>query len=167
MADSISRTVTKPEEINGAVNWVDAMTMKGLERGPVEITLGRPEKGRTSPQNSRYHAMMGDIRKQAVITMPGRRIVLADYDADECKALLVIWFANEREIQGDPLSKPPRTVMCPITGQSISIRPSTKDWGKKDASDFMEFLFALGADTGVQWSEPALKEYENYREATK
>lgn len=168
MAESITKIVHNVEQVNPCLNWMDGMLCKGLESGPVSVTLGRPEAARTGPQNSKSHAMYEDIRKMAVIPMPGRRIVMADYQSDEVKALLVMWFSNERELEGRPLSKPPRTVLCPITGQNITVRPSTaEDFGKRDTAEFVEWLYATGTQSGVRWSEPAMKEYESYREARK
>lgn len=166
MADSITKTVESREQLIKCLNWMDGMICKGLETGPVAVTLGRPESARTGPQNSKSHAMYEDIRKMAVIALPGRRIVMADYDPSEAKALLVMWFANERALEGRPLSKPPRTVMCPITGENITVRPSTaEDFGKRDTAEFVEWLYATGTQAGVKWSEPAMKEYQSYREA--
>lgn len=168
MAQQLTRIITKPEEINPAINWADTNTLKALATGPVQWTLGRPEAARTGPQNSKSHAMYEDIRKMAVISLPGRRIVMADYDPAEAKALLVVWFANERALEGRPLSKPPRTVLCPITGQNITVRPSTaEDFGKRDTAEFVEWLYATGTQSGVQWSEPAMKEYEEYAKNAK
>jgi hypothetical protein len=165
MADSVTKIVHAKEQVNACINWLDTMICKGLDGGPVAITLGRPEENRNSPTNARFHAMIADLQKQAVITMPGRRITLADYDMDACKALLVMWFARERELNGEPLTKPPRSIIDPVSGEKISIRPSTAKWGKRDASDFIEFLFQIGADCKVAWGDPALKEFEQYREA--
>lgn len=165
MAQQITRIITRPEEINPAINWADDMTLKALAGGPVQWTLGRLEKRRNSLVNAKLHAMIADIQAQGVISMPGRRVKLSDYDTDALKALLVIWFANEREMNGEPLTKAPRSIICPVTGERVSIRPSTAEWGQRDACDFVEFLYSVGNDAGVRWSEPALKAYEYMREA--
>lgn len=162
---SISKTVTDVAQLNALMGWVGGMVGKALEAGPVEVTLGRPEEIRNSVQNSRYHAMLSDLHKQAVISIPGRRITLSDYDSDTCKALLVMWFARERELNGEPLARPPRSITDPMSGEQITIRPSTTKWSKRDASDFVEFLYSLGADCKVVWGDPALKQYQEYRQA--
>lgn len=168
MGKTVKCIIREPADINRAFNWADPLILKALEGGPVQMTLGRPEAARTGPQNAKSHAMYEDIRKMAVIPLPGKRIVMADYDPAEAKALLVMWFANERELEGRPLSKPPRTVLCPITGQNITVRPSTaEDFGKRDTAEFVEWLYATGTQAGVKWSEPAMKEYQSYREAQK
>lgn len=165
MAESITKTVHQIEQVNPAINWVDSALCKALQGGPICITLHRPEPPRTSDTNAKFHAMIADIQRQAVITMPGRRVVMSEYDTDAVKALLVIWFAKERELNGEPLSKPPRSLIDPVSGERVSIRPSTAQWGKRDASDFIEFLYSVGNDGGVRWSEPAMKAYEEMRES--
>lgn len=165
MSSQITKTVHQIEHVNQAVNWVDTMICKGLESGPVSVTLGRPQKRRNSLSNAKLHAMIGDIQAQGVISMPGRRVTLSEYDTDALKALLVIWFANERAMNGEPLTRPPRSILCPVTGERVSIRPSTAEWGQKDAGEFIEFLYATGNDAGVRWSDPALKAYEEMRES--
>jgi hypothetical protein len=140
---------------------------KALESGAVGIEYYRPdlEEEKSDNQREKFHAMINDVNKTGVITMPGKRIVMINYDADQCKALLVMWFANEKALLGEKLPKPPSNFTDPLTGQNITIRPSTKTWGKKLTCDFVEFLYATGALAGVKWSEPALKEYQSYKEA--
>lgn len=111
-------------------------------------------------QREKFHAMIGDIKKTGVITIPGRRIVMNDYDNEQCKALLVMWFTNEVEGTDIAIPNPPRHFMCPITGENITIRPSTIKWGKKLTCAFTEWLYATGALAGVSWSEESLKYYE-------
>lgn len=163
-----SAIVKSKQEVNKLLNWIDGNVCKALDGGPVEVVLKRPEANRTFPQNSKFHSMISDIHKYAVIKIPGRRIVMRDFDYDAAKALLVVWFANERQDEGRPLKKPPRTVVCPMTGERITVRPSTvDDFTKSDTVEFIEWLYALGTINDVKWSEPALKEYETYREASR
>lgn len=165
MADSIEITIAEKDQLRPKMDQAWKLVCKGIEAGPVLLTLGRPKKRRNSMTNARLHAMISDIQRLGVISMPGRRIALSEYDTDALKALLVIWFANEREMNGEPLTKAPRSIICPVTGERVSIRPSTADWGQKDACDFVDFLYSVGNDAGVRWSEPALKAYESMREA--
>lgn len=152
---------------NNLNGWLKTANSRGRSISVTAITDDEPDfdTDKSSTQNARFHAMIGDINKTGVITIPGRRIVMSDYDADQCKALLVMWFAAEKEQLGEPLPNPPRSFIDPISGQSISIRPSTTTWGKKLTCQFVEFLYATGAMSDTKWSEPALKEYEQYREA--
>lgn len=160
------RTVKTPEEKAQGIAWASAVIDRGLPGGAVDIIIARHDPERSNPQNSKAHAMYADIHRDAVIVMPGRRVVLGTYTQDEVKALLVVWFANERALEGRPLKKPPRTVTCPITGLNITIRPSTAtDFGKRDTIELIEWLYAFGCNSGVTWSEKALAEYSQYRES--
>lgn len=111
--------------------------------------------------------MIGDIAKQAVFKTTAATVRMADYDIDEAKALLVRWFERECVQLGEPLLHGSRIVVCPFTGEQITIRPSTTKFLKKETINFIEWLYATGADGNVKWSEKALKEYENYRQAQK
>jgi NinB protein len=177
------KVVSELSKVTKAVNWLDGAFCKIIESGKAaSFIVGTEEEmklvhkafmdmladeltdKRTIPQNDKIHCMFADM-KSGVIKMIGKRVVLADYQPDELKALLVMWFANEMELMGTPLAKPPKTIIDPISGQLISIRPSTKDFGKKVMSDFVEWLYALGAESGVKWSEKALECYQEYRQA--
>jgi hypothetical protein len=160
------RTAKTADDKAQCIAWASAVLDRGLPGGAVDIIIARHDPARSNPQNSKAHAMYADIHRDAVIVMPGRRVVLSIYGVDEVKALLVVWFANERSLEGRPLKKPPRTVTCPITGQNITVRPSTVDgFSKADTVEFIEWLYALGTNAGVKWSEKAMAEYDSYKEA--
>jgi len=144
--------------------WLRKAIKLGAVRIVAENTDGE-EEPKSDIQREKFHAMIGDINKTGVIVMPGRRVVLSDYDPEQCKALLVMWFANEKAAMGEALKKPPRHFTCPLTGEEITIRPSTIQWGKKLTCEFVEYLYATGAMTNTVWSEKALEAYESYREA--
>jgi hypothetical protein len=119
-------------------------------------------------QREKFHAMIGDIQKTGIITIPGRRIVMANYTPEKCKALLVMWFCNEiKELNDEKIKipNPPESFDCPLTGETITIRPSTTKWGKKLTCVFVDWLYATGSMAGVRWSEKGLEAYELYREA--
>lgn len=161
----IRKTLSKKESINKALNWADGDLLNIISGGNsayIEIGVYDPK---SSQQNAKYHAMIGDIHKSAVFRLPGRMIVLRDYDIDEVKALLIVWFAKEMEITGKKLKKPQRVVIDPFTGENITVRPSSIDFEKEEANNFIEFLYATGSESGVKWSEPAMKEWKSYREA--
>lgn len=167
MANRLTKIIDGEIQVKPFIQALEAKILSALPGGAVAVDLYRPEDQKSDSQRCKFHAMIGDINKTGVIKIPGRTIRMADYDADQCKALLVMWFANEKQDMGEPLSKPPRSFLDPITGQSITIRPSTIDWGKKLTGEFVEWLYVIGACSGVIWSEPALKEYESYKESQK
>lgn len=159
----VRNKVAQLPEINKALNWLDGCLYKIIQGGKeAYIEVGIFEDDRSAESNSKFHAMISDIGKTGVIKMIGKRIILSDYSTDELKALLVHWFANEMQLNGTPLPKPPHHMTCPMTGEKISIRPSTTSFSKSVASQFIEFLYATGSQANVTWSEPALKEYERY-----
>lgn len=159
------KRIAKKESINKLVNWVDGEAFKIIESGKVAQVTVEEYDPRSDAANRRYHAMIGDIHAQAMYKMPGKIIRLSDYDSDQVKALLIMWFAIDLESMGEPLKKPPRKVIDPFTGESYTVRPSSTDFDKQEAGKFIEWLYATGAETGVRWSEPALKEYETHRGA--
>lgn len=166
MAKEHIRLIDSHIQIQSALLAADELIRRGLPGGSVDLVVRRHEEVRSSPQSNKSHAMYADIKRDAVIKIIGKRIVMNDYTIDEVKALLVVWFANERALEGRPLKKPPRTVVCPLTGENITIRPSTaEDFSKADTIEYIEFLYSIGSDSGVKWSEQALKEYSTYKQA--
>ena len=157
--------VPTKERINPSLNYADGEMVRIIELGKIpyiEVGIFDPQK---AAQKRKYHAQIGDIYEQATIKQLGRRIVMKEYGYDKCKAMLFVWYANECELNGEPLKNPPRYFTCPLTGQQITERSSTTDMSVTEAAGFIEFLNAIGADCGVVWSDPKLKQYDNYREA--
>ena len=166
--EPIRKRVHQLDQVNKAINWLDGAFVKILCAGKVPyVEIGiESDEPKSDGQREKFHAMIGDIKKTGVIVIPGRRIVMNDYDNEQCKALLVMWFTNEVAGTDIAIPNPPRHFLCPITGENITIRPSTIKWGKKLTCAFVEWLYATGAMAGVKWSEPALKAYAEYREAS-
>lgn len=152
------------------VGWLKAAISKGKAVKVLAITDDEPDfdTAKSDGQREKLHAMIGDIKKTGVIVMPGRKVVMNDFDDEVCKALLVMWFCNEiKELNDEKIKipNPPRTIVCPLTGERITIRPSTIPWGKKLTRVFVEWLYATGVMAGTKWSEKGLAAYESYREA--
>lgn len=157
--------LSKKESINKALNWSDGELLRIVESGKsAYIEIGIHDPG-SSSQREKYHAMIGDVVKHAVIKIPGKRIVMSDYGLDIGKDLLVRWFSEEKKLMGEPLKKPNRTIIDPMYGDTLVVRASTRDFVVREAGDFIEWLYALGSDCKVPWSEPAMKEWQSYREA--
>ena len=149
----LTRKIEDVNQIPFAVKWVHEMVARAFQAGPVLITLGRPSKSRD--QEARYHAMIEDIRQQC----------FRGYSREAFKAALVNQFALEMERQGEPLKKPGEQAWDWVNQVRVYVRPSTKDFRKKEASDFIEFLYATGSEYDVQWSEKALAIYDEMVEA--
>lgn len=147
------KRIESPDQIPFALQWAQALTERALKAGPVQWSLGRPSKSRD--QEARYHAMIHDIRQQC----------FRGYSVDGVKAVLVNQFAIEMEQAGEPLANPGEKVWDWKSQEPVYVRPSTKKFRKSEASAFIEFLFATGAEYDVQWSEKALAVYDEMLEA--
>lgn len=141
---------------------------KAIKLGAVKIIAQNEseiEQPKSDNQREKFHAMIGDIQATGVLVIPSKRIVFSRYDKEQCKALLVMWFANEKSEMGEPIPNPPQNFLCPITGENISIRPSTTKWGKRLTCEFVEWLYSIGAMSNTVWSEKAIEAYQSYKEA--
>jgi hypothetical protein len=127
-----------------------------IHGGSLDITVARASKTRL--QESRYHAMIGDISKQ--VDFDG-----IEYDTTTWKAQLIDQFQQEKLLLGEQLAKPGRTVMSLDKQRIVQIRPSSTDFRKKEASDFIEYLFSFGAEMSVEWTDPETQaQYKEYWE---
>jgi hypothetical protein len=167
---TIKKRISEYPQIDKMNVFLDGCATKLINAGKsvwVLISDTEPflEEHGARKQEEKYHAMIGDIAKQAVFKTPAATVRMSAYDTAEAKALLVRWFERECEQIGEPLRHGSRIVECQFTGEKITIRASTKDFLKKERLNFIEWLYATGSDGGVRWSEASLTEYQNYREA--
>lgn len=125
------------------MNEVWAMVQRGLQAGPVVITLGR--KKRSLSQNKKLWPMLTDLSRQ--VEWYGEKLSPEDW-----KHVLSAGLLKQRAVPG-------------IDGGFVVLGISTSQMDKKVFSDLIELIYAFGAEKGVQWSEPALQAYEQYREA--
>jgi NinB protein len=108
------------------------------------VSFDEPKKKRE--QEEKYHAMIGDISKQ--IEHIGRK-----WDSDDMKRLLVDEFADEMRLAGTPLHHDGRVVPSFDGRRIVQLGMQTRDFYIKEASQFIEFLYAFGAQRNVLWSE--------------
>lgn len=156
-----TKIVTKRETVNKALNWVGGDICRIIDKGLVARITIEGVDPRTIEQNKKEHAMIADINKQGVFKIPGRTVRMSDYDSDEAKSLLIMWFAKDMKECGTELKKPPKLVQDPFSGEFYTIRPSSKDdLDIDETSQFIEWLYQTGTETGVRWSEPSLRQYE-------
>lgn len=146
----VSRTIQDAAGLQAGLAWVTDMATRGIAGGPVVITLGRVSRGIQS--NAKFHAMIGDIHRQC----------FRGYSAKGVKAVLVNQFALDMAELGEPLRHPGETAWDWKHQQAVYVRPSTTDFTKAEAGKFIEWLYATGADLNVEWSEPALAEYQKW-----
>lgn len=108
------------------------------------VTLSAPKKSRD--QEAKYHAMFSDIAKH--VQFMGQWI-----SGDDWKRLLVDAFARDMQAAGTPLRQGGRVVPSLDGTGVVQLGIQTRKFLKKEASDFIEFLYAWGADEGVHWSD--------------
>lgn len=104
-------------------------------------------------QEDRYHAMIGDIAKQA--TYAGR-----SWDADDTKRILIDEFADEMRSAGTPLHHDGRLIPSENGRRVIQLGVQSSKFYVGEASQFIEFLFAWGAAHDVRWSNESRKAQE-------
>ena len=108
------------------------------------------EPTRSTAQNARLWAMLGDISKQVIWTVNGHPEKLAPED---WKAIITASLAQESR-------------MAPgVRGGFVMLGTSTRSMTIRQMTEMIEFLFAFGAEQDVTWSDPTLQVPEQYREA--
>ena len=110
------------------------------------VTVSEPM--RRQIQNDKYHAMLDDISKQ-------REFMGRKWDADDWKRLLVEAFAKTMREAGTPLHHDGRVVPSLDGQRVVQLGIQTRDFYVREAAEFIEFLYAWGAEQGVEWTEPA------------
>jgi len=130
------------------------LVVEAVQGGDVLLIVTEISKSRA--QERKYHVMLKEIAAQVVFTRPGiGQAQQVRYKPDAWKALLVDAFEQEKAAMGEPLAKPGRSIPSIDGSRLVSIRASTKDFRKKEASDFIEFLYARGIEYDVRWSATA------------
>lgn len=110
-----------------------------------EVELFGLDNIRTVEQNAKMWPMLQDISKQ--VTWMG-----AKHDTETWKVIITAAHNSQTFVQG-------------IGGSLVVMPCSTRRLSKKRFSELIEQIYAFGAEQDVKWSEPALKAYEQYREA--
>lgn len=144
-------TVKAEQYMIPILKLVATSVREGLNGGLVEIVVQRVSK--TREQEKKYHSMIGDIAKQ--VDLYGRK-----HKTEDWKALLVREFEIEMQQAGTPLSHPGRTIVSRDGTELITVRPSTKDFRKSEAAQFIEYLYSEGIDMGVRFTEKSLEYLE-------
>ena len=99
----------------------------------------RPES-KTREQEEKYHAIIGEIAKQA--SHAG-----AKWDADSWKRFLVDQWAKDT---GRQLGR----VSISLDGERVvQLGMQTRKFSKEDGSEFIEFLLAWAANSGIELSK--------------
>ena len=108
------------------------------------VEFSEPKKSRE--QEDRYHAMIGDIASQCQFF--GKR-----WHKDDVKRILVDAFAKAMRDAGTPLHHDGRVVPSLDGERVVQLGIQTSDFWVREASEFIEYLFAWGSENNVQWSD--------------
>jgi len=106
-----------------------------------KLTLEVKDASKSREQEEKYHAIIGDIAKQA-------QHMGAKWGAEDWKRLLVDQYSRDRMMYGAPIL--PNLDNTGI----VQLGVQTRHFTKEQASDFVEFLQAWAADNGVTLNEP-------------
>lgn len=109
------------------------------------------EQGKSREQEEKYHAMIGDIADQW-------RYLGMKWRPEHMKRILVDAFKIDTK-DDDELAECWRQMgdvqLAPgMRGGVVILGDQTRSFPKKLAIAFIEWLYALGAEHGVEWSEP-------------
>ena len=105
-----------------------------------QLTLEIKQINKSREQEEKYHAMIGEIAKQA-------QHLGAKWDAESWKRLLVDQFCRENDIKTG-------VVIPNLSGDGIvQLGFQTRKFTKEQASEFVEWLNAWGAEHGITYSQ--------------
>lgn len=105
-----------------------------------KLTLEIKEASRSDEQNRKYHAIFGDIAKQA-------EHCGSKWDAEDWKRMLVWQYCKEKQIEAGKVV--PSLDMTGI----VQLGQQTRKFTKEQASEFVEFLLAWCAENGIELKE--------------
>jgi hypothetical protein len=103
-----------------------------------QLTLEIKSANRSCQQNAKYHAMIDEISQQT-------QHLGSKWDAESWKRLLVDQFLKDS-------GQKTGVVIPNLAGDGIvQLGMQTRDFTKEQASEFVEWLFAWGAEHGITY----------------
>lgn len=122
------------------------------DKMPVRFVLDQPLTIKSREQERRYHAMIGDIARQ--YEHCGKR-----WHQDDMKRILIDQF--KRDTHKDPDIAPlwhgmGQVEIAPAFDGSgvVMLGVQSKKFPLRLAINFIEWLYALGAELNIKWTEP-------------
>ena len=109
------------------------------------------EPPKTRPQEEKYHAMIADIARDCQFL--GKK-----WDKEEWKRLLIDAFVRAMREQAKTENRPDPfgehgKVIPSLDGQGIvQLGIQSRKFGKEQAAQFIEYLYAWGNDNDVHWT---------------
>lgn len=114
--------------------------VKEAIKGGKQLSLEIKEISKTREQERLYHAMIGEIAKQA-------QHLGAKWIAEDWKRLLVDQFCKDTGLTGSK-------VIPNLSGDGIvQLGFQTRNFTKEQASEFVEWLHSWGANNGITFTE--------------
>ncbi|WP_416398099.1 recombination protein NinB [Allohahella sp. A8] len=112
---------------------IQELILRGLQAGPVRLKFGRPT--RSTDQNNLMWALLSDFARS--VEHCGQK-----YSPEDWKNLLTATFEGE-------------TRYAPaLDGRGIiALGAQTSKYSKRKMTEFIEFVYATGADMGAVWSQ--------------
>ena len=105
-----------------------------------QLTLEIKDATKSRHQEEKYHAMIGEVAKQA-------QHLSAKWDAESWKRLLVDQFCKDNGLKTG-------AVIPNLSGDGIvQLGMQTRNFTKEQASEFVEWLHAWGAEHGVTFEQ--------------
>ncbi len=124
------------------------------EYGTIVLTLGKVT--RSTAQNALWHAQISEIAKQ--VKFNG-----AELTAEGAKEYLVLVFAFELERDQRPLKQGIKYIPSGKTESGwMPIPPKTSQFDINEGSEFIEWLFAYGAERHVRFNDDVARQYDDY-----
>lgn len=124
------------EQAQALMNALWPKVKEALKSGK-KLTLEIKAQSKTRDQECKYHAIFGDIAKQA-------QHLGAKWDAEDWKRLLVQEFCKEKGLSTG-------RVIPNLSGDGIcQLGQQTRNFSKEQASEFVEFLMAWASQHGVE-----------------
>jgi hypothetical protein len=124
-----------------------ANAIRAVQEAPDGAMVQISECAKKREQEEKYHAMIRDISKQCEF-MGGK------LHADDWKRLLVDMFAKVMRDIGTPLHHDGRVIPSLDYERVVQLGIQTRDFWVREAADFIEYLYAFGAEKGVRFSAP-------------
>ena len=126
--------LTSKEQAKGLMANLWPKVINALETKVLSLEIKEANKSRE--QEEKYHAMIGEIAKQA-------QHLGSKWDAESWKRLLVDQFCRDNNIKTG-------VVIPNLSGDGIvQLGFQTRKFTKEQASEFVEWLHAWGAEHGV------------------
>lgn len=139
----ITRTISDLQGAGAAIKWFTDNLFKGLQGGPVVVSLGREK--RNPIQNRLLWALLEDVAAQ--VDWYGHKLTKEDW-----KDVFSAAWKQQDVVPG-------------VNGGFVVMGVRTSQMSKAEFGELVEIIQAFGAEKEVRWSDPALKVFSEYKEA--